>query len=184
MRMRVMAVTLFIAFAAASRLLPHPPNVAPIAAMALFAGATFADTRLAVAVPLAAMFISDLFLGLHTTMPFVYGSFLMITGIGRWLRGGSGGVGQTSGSVMRLGGAAAASSVLFFVVTNFGVWATTPIYPKTAAGLWAAYLAGLPFFRNTLLGDLFYCAVLFGGFALIERLVPALRSRSLATPGR
>jgi len=71
--------------------------------------------------------------------------------------------------------AALASSVLFFLVTNLGVWVTGTLYPKSWAGLAAAYLAALPFFRNTVLGDLSYVALLFGGFALLERYLPALR---------
>ncbi len=172
MSLRLLAVAVLIAAAAASRVLPHPPNVTPIAAVALFGGASFADTRVAVAVPLAAMLLSDLVLGLHGTMPFVYLSFLLITGIGLWLR--------RHRSITPIAGAALAASVLFFAITNFGVWATSTFYPKTAAGLWAAYVAGLPFFRNTVVGDLFYCAVLFGGFAMLERLVPALRARGTA----
>lgn len=183
MRMRVLAVTLLIAGAAVMRLLPHPPNVAPIAAMALFGGATLSNTALAVFIPLAAMLVSDFALGLHATMPFVYGSFLLMTAIGVWLRRLAESRGRRPGPAM-IGGAAAVSSVLFFLVTNFGAWLSSPWYPKTAAGLWAAYVAGLPFFRNTVLGDLLYCAVLFGGFALLERLVPTVRSPSLAVTGR
>lgn len=183
MRTRLVAIGVLIAAAAVARLVPHPPNVAPIAAMALFGGAMFANVWLAVLVPIAAMVLSDLVLGLHGTLPFVYASFLLITGIGLWLRQAAGARGRIPGPAM-IGGAAVASSVLFFLVTNFGVWLTAPFYPKTAAGLWAAYTAGLPFFRNTVLGDLFYCAVLFGGFALLERLVPAIRSPSPVATGR
>ena len=167
MKARMIAIGILISAAALSRLLPHPPNVTPIAAMALFGGSSFADARIAVAVPLAAMLASDVFLGLHATIPFVYLSFLLITGIGLWLR--------SRRRAVTIAGAAVAGSVAFFVITNFGVWATTALYPQTAAGLQAAYVAGLPFFRNTLIGDLFYCAVLFGGLALMERVVPSIR---------
>ena len=80
-----------------------------------------------------------------------------------------------SAPCLRIGGAALASAVLFFVVTNFGVWATSGMYPPTFAGLQACYVAALPFFQNSLAGDLFFAAVLFGGFALAERSLPALR---------
>jgi len=185
MHARMAALAALIAAAAAARLLPHPPNLTPIAAMALFAGASFADPRAAVAVPLAAMLLSDLFLGLHATVPFVYVSFLLITGIGVWLRRASdGALLRTPRAVPAVAGAALAGSVVFYLITNFGVWATTTLYPKTAAGLWAAYVAGVPFFRNTLIGDLAYCAVLFGGFALMERAIPALRLQTAPLPGR
>ncbi len=156
-----------IVLAAASRLMPHPPNVTPIAAMALFGGAHFANPAAAYLVPLAAMALSDLVLGFHGTLPFVYVSFALIVLIGSRLRRGKALVPVTI--------AAVASSVLFFLVTNFGVWATGTLYSKSWAGLATAYLAALPFFRNTVLGDLSYVAVLFGGFALLERYLPALR---------
>ncbi len=161
-----------IFLAAASRLIPHPPNFAPIAAMALFGGAYFSDKRLAFFVPLAAMFLSDLVLGLHGLMPVVYGSFAMIVGIGLWLR--------TRRTALPIAGAALTSSILFFVLTNFGVWAFSSIYPKTMAGLLACYAAAIPFFQNTLLGDAVYSTILFGGFALAERGFPALRAPAVA----
>ncbi|MDQ7827626.1 MAG: DUF6580 family putative transport protein [Armatimonadota bacterium] len=171
---RHLAVALLIVAAAASRLLPHPPNVTPVAAMALFGGAAFVDLRLAVLVPLGAMVLSDLVLGLHATIPFVYAALAATALIGRLLRGRR--------RPAPLVAASLAASTLFFLVTNFGVWLVGGLYPKTAAGLVAAYVAGLPFFRNTLLGDLAFTVLLFGGFALLERTVPALRA-SARSPG-
>ncbi len=164
---RPLALLAGILLAAASRLIPHPPNVTPIAAMALFGGAYFSNRAAAYLVPLAAMVLSDLALGFHPTMPFVYASFILIVLIGSRLRG------RRTLSTVTL--SALASSVLFFLVTNFGVWVMGTLYPKTLAGLAAAYVAALPFFRNTVLGDLSYVAILFGGFALLERYLPALR---------
>ncbi|HEY3248557.1 MAG TPA: DUF6580 family putative transport protein [bacterium] len=175
MKPRTLAVVVLVLAAAGARLLPHPPNVTPIAAMALFGGASFDDARMALAVPLAAMLLSDVVLGLHATMPFVYLGFLLIAGIGLWLR--------TRRSIPTIAAGAVVGSIAFFLITNFGVWATTTFYPKTAAGLWAAYVAGLPFFRNTVLGDLFYCAVLFGGWAALERIVPSLRTGAAVAQG-
>lgn len=156
-----------ILLAAASRLLPHPPNVTPIAAMALFGGAHFSNFAAACVVPLAAMALSDVVLGFHPTLPFVYGSFLLIVLVGTQVR--------RRKAVFPVAIAALASSVLFFVVTNVGVWVTGTLYPKTSAGLTTAFVAALPFFRNTVLGDLSYVVVLFGGFSLLERYLPALR---------
>ena len=167
---RLAVLVTMIAAAAAFRLMPHPPNMNPIAAIALFGGASFADRRLAFLVPLAALFVSDLIVGLYSHMEFVYASFAAIVCIGLWLR--------THRSVLNIGGAAVAGSVLFFVVTNFGTWATSTLYPKTIAGLAACYVAAIPFFQNTLAGDLLFTAVLFGGFALIERSFPALREKA------
>jgi hypothetical protein len=162
-----MAIAAMVAMAAASRLLPHPPNFTPLAAMALLGGAYLPDKRVAFAVPLAALFLSDLVLGLHAGMWAVYGSFMLVVCLGFTLR--------RSRKPLRIGAAALASSVLFFALTNLAVWAFGSMYPKTAAGLAACYAAAIPFFRNTLAGDLFYTALLFGGFALAQRGWPALR---------
>lgn len=156
-----------ILMAALSRLVPHPPNFTPIAAMALFGGARFTDRKAAFLVPLAAMFLSDLAIGLHGMIPLVYGSFALIVCMGLCLRrrGGAHAVAVTT----------LAGSLLFFVTTNFGVWALGSLYPRSAQGLLACYTAAIPFFGNTVAGDLFYSAMLFGSFALAERRFPVLR---------
>jgi len=153
--------------AALTRLLPHPWNFTPIGAMALFSGATFRDRRLAFVVPLATLFLSDLVIGLHFLMWAVYGSFALMVWLGTWLR--------ARRRLWPIAATTLAGSVLFFVVTNFAVWLSGMTYPKTAAGLVACYVAAIPYFGNTLAGDAFYVALLFGGFAFAERHVPALR---------
>ena len=170
MNARIFTLLTAILAAAALRLVPHPPNFTPIGAMALFSGA-YLGRRGAVALvaPLGALFLSDLVLGFYRGMPTVYFSVALIVIIG-W-------VALRRVSPIRVGGAAIASSVLFFVLTNFGMWLSSGFYPHTLAGLEACYIAAIPFFQNTVAGDLFYAAVLFGGFALLERTVPALRSR-------
>jgi hypothetical protein len=152
--------------AAFSRLIPHPPNFTPITALALFGGASFADKRTAFIVPLLGLFASDLVLGFYSITPVVYGSFALIVGLGLWLR--------RRKSFSRVAFAAVASALIFFVVTNFGVWTLGGLYPKTAAGLADCYLAAIPFFRNTLASDLIYSALLFGGLVLAEKRWPIL----------
>jgi hypothetical protein len=164
---RLLAILIAIVVAATLRLAPHPPNFTPIGAMALFSGAYLIRRGLAFAVPLAAMLLSDAVLGFHSGMPFVYGSVALIVLIG-WL-------GLRRVSSLSVVAAALVSSVLFFVVTNFGTWAVSGMYPLTLAGLAACYIAAIPFFQNTVVGDLFYSGVLFGGFALLERAIPAIR---------
>jgi hypothetical protein len=164
---RAVALAVLVGVAAASRLLPHPPNVTPLGALALFGGAVFSDLRLAFGVPLAAMLVSDLVLGLHETLPAVYAAFALVVCIGVWVR--------RRRTPLRIGAGAVAGSVVFFVVTNFAVWLAGGLYPRTLQGLLAAYVAAIPFFRNTLAGDLVYTACLFGGFALLERGLPGLR---------
>ncbi len=157
--------------AAAARLMPHPPNFTPLGALALFGGAHFTSTSPAFAVPLLAMLLSDglLGFGIHRLTPFVYGSFALIVVLGRLLR--------HRRSVPAIGSAAVAGAVLFFVITNFGVWLTGGLYPPTMEGLAACCVAAIPFFGNTLAADILYAAVLFGGFALAERRFAVLRER-------
>ena len=157
--------------AAALRLLPHPPNFTPIGAIALFSGAHFARKRWAFAVPLLAMALSDLALrGIFGWGfdPVVYATFALIVCLGFLLR-------RRKLAPLPVAGAALAASVLFFVTTNFAVWAGSGMYPKTPAGLIACYIAAIPFFGPTLAGDIFYCAILFGAFAFVERRFPIFR---------
>jgi len=174
---RWMAVTGIVIAAACSRIVPHPPNVTPIAAMALFGGAYAANRRLAYLLPLAAMLLSDLVLGftvygptLFRSQPVVYACIVGTAAMGRLI--------GDRRSVLQIGTVAVASSILFYVVTNFAVWAAGTLYPLTWTGLTACYVAALPFFRNSLLGDLGFAAVLFGGFALLETSYPSLRKPS------
>ena len=175
-KVRFLLLIGFVLLAAASRFLPFPPNFAPIMAMALFAGACFANKRYAFFVPIAAMFLSDLAIGLfsgnilggfHNLMPVVYLSFALIVCLGFWLKGRR--------RLAPIAGATLAGSILFFVVTNFSVWAFGTMYPKTLEGLGACFVAAIPFFQNSLAGDMFFVAALFGGLALAEKCYPALR---------
>lgn len=143
-----MTLSAMVLAAAAFRLLPHPSNFTPVGAMALFAGTAFADRRIALLIPIAAMVLSDLLLGFSIVTPFVYGSIALATVIGFWIR--------RRRSVATVLGGAVASAILFFIITNFAVWALFDYYPKTAAGLVVCYVAAIPFFQNTLAGDLFF----------------------------
>lgn len=171
-----------IVLAALTRVLPHPPNFSPVAAIALFGGAYFANRSWALIVPLAGLFVSDLVLssmhgGLYaswfsgTGIWMVYGCIALTTLMGFGLRGRVGG--------SRVLGYSLAGAVLFFVVTNFGAWLGDPMYPQTAAGLMAAYVAGIPFFQWSVAGTLFYSAILFGGFSLLRARLPALRLQTV-----
>lgn len=140
--------------------LPLPPNVAPISAMALLSGAVL-PRRLTFVVPLAAMLASDLVIGFYTlpVMVAVYASFALSNILGLRLRRR-----LHSGRVMA---ASLAGSVAFFLITNAAVWAFQTMYPHTAFGLGQSYLAGLPFFRNTVLGDLLFTGILVGSYRMI-----------------
>jgi len=167
MNARILILLSAIAAAAALRLVPHPPNFSPIDAMALFSGAYLGRRALAFAAPLGALLLSDLVLGFYSGMWVQYLAVGLVVLLS-WLA-------LRRVSPLRIGVAAVASSVLFFVVTNFAVWLLSGMYPSTLPGLAACYVAAIPFFQNTVAGDLFYSGLLFGGFALLERAVPALR---------
>lgn len=180
--LRYSVITVMILLAAFSRLLPHPPNFAPIGGMALFGAAYYTRKWWAYLIPIAAMWLSDLllnnivyaeyfdrFVWFYSGALFTYGAFalivLMATFTLRKVR------------VPQLLFSALGASVIFFIVSNFGVWFSTDMYPKTLAGLGACYLAGIPFFKNTVLGDLVYSAALFGLFEVSLSWFPVLRTR-------
>jgi hypothetical protein len=171
---RTLVITGIIFAAAALRIAPHPMNFAPIGALALFGGAYFSSKRAAFAIPLLSLIAGDIFIGFHLLIPYVYASFLVSVAIGFWLR--------RKRSAPRIGAATLAGAIQFFLVTNFALWVSSiGSYPKTAGGLVGCYLAGIPYFWNTLAGDGFYVALLFGGMALAERRFPSLREPSFAS---
>ena len=150
------AAAVLIVIAAFSRLLPHPANFTAIAGIALFGG-VYLDRRFAFIVPIAAMLISDYFIGFYSGMYWVYGSFVLIVLLGLWLKDHK--------RPLYIAGGTIAGSILFFVVTNFGVWMTSgSMYAPTWSGLVECYVAAIPFFRNTLSGDVFFVAVMFGAY--------------------
>jgi len=175
-RTRFALLTAMVLAAAASRLLPHAPNFTPIAALAVFGVATFDDVRAAYVVPLLGLFASDCALGFYPGMAVVYGSFVLVGSLGYFLR--------RRRTVARTVAVTLAGAGAFFAITNFAVWAQGQLYPQTAAGLLACYVAAIPFLRNTLSSDLLYSLLLFGALACAERWWPALRApvrRGLAT---
>lgn len=158
-------VTLMVFAAAFVRLLPHPPNYAPIAAMALFGGAYFTKKSFAFLIPLAAMFLTDAIIGFYSTAWLTYISFALIVVLGIVM--------LKKVSVKNLIFASVTASVSFFLITNFGVWALGTLYPRTPAGVMESYVAAIPFFQNSLIGDLFFVGVMFGAYELIKYKVPA-----------
>jgi hypothetical protein len=164
---RTLLALALIILAAALRIAPHPWNFTPIGAMALFSGAIVKDRRLAFLFPLLALFAGDIFIGFHKLIPIVYASFLINVAIGLWLR--------DRRNVTRISLATLLGAIQFFLVTNFAVWQFLGGYPHTAGGLMACYIAGIPFFWNTLAGDAVYAVLLFGSFGFAERFFPLFR---------
>ena len=166
LKIQIITISAIIFALAVFRLLPHLPNVSPVAAMALFGGAYFADKRMALIIPFVALFLSDLILGLHNSMIFVYAGFALTVAIGFMLK--------SRVTITNTAFAVVASSVTFFLLTNFGAWMTSGLYVKSAEGLMQAYVAGIPFFQNSLLGNTVYTIVIFGGYRLLQSNVAAL----------
>jgi hypothetical protein len=149
------------------RLIPHWPNFTPIAAIALFGGTFLKRKDLAFLVPVAAMLLSDLIIGFHSTMLPVYLSFIAIVGMGLVLK--------RRLTVVNTISASLAASIIFYLVTNFASWASGMMpYPMNVAGLMQSYIAGLPFFFNGILGDLFYTSVLFGALYFVTSRLSVL----------
>jgi hypothetical protein len=150
---------------ACARLVPHPWNFTPLIALALFSGVQARKASTGVVVTVLALALGDAVMGFYQGFWYVYGAALIPVLLGRF-------IGDRAGA-KSIGLAAVASSLSFFVITNFMVWAGGHLYPHTAAGLTACFAAGIPFYRNQLLGDAFYTVALFGGYALIRaRLEP------------
>ena len=171
---------MLILLAAMSRLLPHPPNFAPIGGMTLFGVAYYSKRHWAFIIPIIAMWISDLvlnnviygqyfphFVWFYQGCFFTYGSFILIGLLGLFL--------LKKINAQNLFITSLLASVVFFALSNFGVWFSTTIYPKNISGLIGCYIAGLPFFKNTILGDLVYTSVLFGSFEYAQHKIPSLQ---------
>jgi hypothetical protein len=181
MNARFTTLVAIIILAALSRFLPHPFNFTPIAAIALFGGAYFKNQWQAIAVPMGAMFLSDIVyeiqtgFGFHSGTIMVYSAFALVAIMGM--------VFLKKVSLLKVVSTALASSLVFFLITNCAFFYPTPevidqsmiSYPHTYAGLIASYTAGIPFLRNQILGDLFFSGVLFGGFALLQRRFDVLK---------
>lgn len=163
---RFLVLCAMIAAAALTRLIPHLPNFTAIGAMALFGGAYFSNKKLAFAVPLIAMFLTDLILGFHNTMIAVYISFALMVVIGMTMIKR-----KKAGNILL---ASVTATVLFFIITNFAIWLSGIMYPMTGAGLAECYVAAIPFFGYNLAGNLFYAGVMFGLFELAKVKFPQL----------
>lgn len=151
------------------RLIPHPANVTPVGAVSLVGGAKL-NRLWRWTVPFIALALSDLFLGFSFATPFVYASFAINILLGQWIQGDN--------RYLKLGGLCAAGSLQFFLITNLAVWLEGLLYPPTLSGLAQCYTAGLPFLKNTLLGDLAWS---YGLYVVIDRAQAWVTKRTLQT---
>lgn len=157
----ILAISLVV-IGVALRVLPHTANIAPVGAIALFAGAIL-SFRTALWLPLVIMVLSDLVIGLHPTVAFTWGGFVLVAMYGSLFRNKS--------NLLRVPLGALGASLIFFAVSNFGVWMEGKLYPATWQGLADCYAMALPFLRNSLIADLGFSAVFFGLYAFVK---PAL----------
>lgn len=160
---RLSIPVLFILVGVVARIIPHVPNFTPIAALALFGG-TYFNKKQASVLPIVVMILSDIIIGFDS-LPMrltVYGSFLLMVVIGKWF-----GRNKNIGNLVL---ASLLSSTFFFITTNFIVWAEGIIYAKNLSGLVQSYYFAIPFFKNTVFGDLFYSGLFFGGYEFIKNL--------------
>lgn len=169
-------ITLIIVATAFSRLIPHPSNFSPLVAVALFGGAYYSKKLTSYLIPLLSIWLSDVVLNYafyQNFVPFYNGALFTYAAVGLVVLFGTVLVKKVKASNVLL--ASLISSVVFFLVSNFGVWASTAMYTKDLAGLTTCYIAGLPFFQNSVIGDLVYSAAIFGLFELAQRKVASLQ---------
>jgi hypothetical protein len=156
-----------VVLGACARLAPHPWNFTPMMAIGLFAGSQARKASTGVMTTLFALVLSDAVLGFYPGFWYVYAAALVPVLLGRLLHNRAG--------ARVIAAAALASSLSFFLITNFMVWATGGLYLHTTGGLFACYLAGVPFYRNQMLGDAVYTFAIFGGYSVLSRLYQPAR---------
>ena len=170
-----------ILIAAFARIIPHYPNFTPLCAIALFGGKYFNNKYIAYLLPLLALWISDILINnfilnnyfdgftlFYSGFYWQYGSFILITLIGRKT--------LKNISFLRLLGISISSSLLFFIISNFGVWISSSFYSKDFFGLIACYVAAIPFYYGTLSGTIFYSFFLFGSYEFLSRKLSKVTS--------
>ena len=155
-------LALLSAVAVVGRLVPHPANVTPLGGLAVWGGNRLSRVQ-ALGLVVVTMLISDFFIGFHATMPQVYIGLALSVVLASLVK---------KANPVNVVGITIASSVLFFLITNFNYfpWQTLHLYPQTWAGQMAAYTAAIPFLRNSLVGDIAYIGVFYGIEWMAHRL--------------
>lgn len=177
---RFLVLSGFIVIAALSRIVPHPYNFAPMGAMSLFGAAYFTDKKFSFLLPLAAFFISDLLVN-NLLFANYYNGFVLFTPGFYWMYGSIALIVLVGVFILKkvnlktVVAGSLSASIIFFLITNFGAWLGSPLYPQSLSGLLMSYGAGIPFFHYTIAGDLIYSGVMFGAFEYAKQKVPALQ---------
>ena len=178
-------LSIIILLAAFTRIMPHPPNFSPMAAIGLFGAAHFAKKWQAFFIPLIGIWISDLvinnyvysssssnFVWFYSGFYWQYISYILIIFAGLFIF-------NRGISLTKMFGGMISSSGIFFLISNFGVWAGGTMYPKNFGGLITCYAAGVPFIHNTIISDLLFTTVLFGTYYLLQVEYSSLKIKPL-----
>jgi hypothetical protein len=172
-------LTLLIMATASSRCIPHMPNFSPLCALCIFGGAHFKNKYVAIVMPLLSVWLSDLFLNnvIYNAQSFTlfysgwywqYGTYTLLAMFSfLWLR--------KNANPRFVFGSSLLATALFFLITNFGCWIGNMFYAQNMSGLLTCYVAGFPFLKNALVGDLVFSLILFGGFYFASKRIPQLR---------
>ena len=167
MSMKNIILTVIIFLGIISRLVYHSPNFTPIFSICIFSGMMFDDHKKKYIIPLCCMFISDLFIGMHSTILFVYFSLLLVVWIGK--------INSKRPSIVSLIVTIFTSNIVFFIITNFGVWLMQiSFYDKTLSGLITCYIAAIPFLNNSLLSNLIFTPILIYSYRYLTKKYPVL----------
>jgi hypothetical protein len=168
--MNLLLVVCLVGLVIAARVVPHAPNFTPVVAAALFAGTVFRSRALALAVPITAMLLSDVVIGVEDwrIRAVVYGALVLPVLLGIW--------GRRFRPIVALAPLAISSSLLFFAASNFAVWAFSGMYSLDFSGLVRCYVLALPFLQNAVVGDVAWTAALFGSWWLAQLWIPARRN--------
>ena len=156
--MNILLISLLVLLGVVTRVVPHPPNFTPILSIALLSGLYFKN-RFSIIIPISIMLFSDIFIGSHLTTPWVYSSILIIYLFGQ--------AALKNNSFKNVIIASIGSSLVFFLLTNFGVWVVG--YPHTISGFTACFVAAIPFYKNTLFSVLLYSTLIHGGYLYLIR---------------
>lgn len=163
MKKQIFILVSLIVLAILSRWIPHPPNMTALSAVALFGSVHLNNKYVGILALLTALLISDMALGFYSGMWFVYAAFILIFMLGQIM--------LKTQSALQVTASAVTSSLVFFAITNLGVWVSGNLYPMTATGLMECFLLAIPFLKNQLIGDFLYSAVLFGSYAYYQKSV-------------
>jgi hypothetical protein len=164
--MRALWLVFVVVIVALTRLIPHPPNFTPLFAIALFCGAKAPNRWVAYGIPVVALWLSDLILGVHDLMLVVAAALVASAAIGQWVESQA----TSQSRNWKIGAWALAglnASVLFFLASNFAVWQTSGMYPHTSEGLWTCFIMGLPFFHNQVLATWIFSGALFSAWSVL-----------------